>query len=162
MKKPNSLMQLISYIFLILGPMFIVAGYLNAIGLLATSPNSKGDPAIVFPILGIIIFIFGNTFFFIPWYHQKKRKKLKENGVKIQGTVTKIKLLSYTRWGNQSPYIVSFKYMINDKEYKGKSALLWEKPELCIGDKITVYVKKNYSFADLDIYYGLSFSESRK
>ena len=87
--------------------------------------------------------------FLFPWYHETKRKRLQENGVEVQGTVTNIKLLSYTHWGNRSPYIVSFNYVIDDKEYKGKSALLWEKPKLCIGDKIRVYVdedKNNYYF----------------
>jgi len=151
-------MQLMSYIFLILGPVFIIAGYLNAIGLLPTSPKSIGNPAIVFPVFGIIIFLVGILFFFIPWYQQTKRKKLQENGLEVQGIVTKIKQLTYTHWGNQSPYRVSFIYVINDKEYKGNSTLLWEKPKLCSGDKIMVYVdgdRNNYSFADFHIYYGL-------
>lgn len=152
MKKPNSLVQLLGYVFMILGPIFICFGYLNKVGVLPTAVNSKGDPAVIFPITGIMFLVIGVVFFFIPLYREKKLKNLKSIGIIVQGTVTRIKKLSYTQFGYQSPYIVYFYYEHSGKEYKGKSNLLWNEPNISVGDTITVYVdeyKKHRYFVEV-------------
>lgn len=80
MKKPNSLIQLSGVVFIILGATFIVGGYLNKMGILPTSQSSKGDPATIFPILGIILLVVGLVSFFVPLHVEKNRKKLKSSG----------------------------------------------------------------------------------
>lgn len=152
LKKPNSLMQLLGYVFMILGPVFICLGYLNKVGVLPTAANSKGDPAVIFPIIGIMFFVVGVAFFFIPLYKEKKRESLQSTGIRVQGTVTETKKLIYTQWGRQSPYVVYFTYEYSGEKYKGKSNLLWNKPTISEGDIITVYIdeyKKHHYFAEL-------------
>lgn len=152
MKKPNSLMQLTAYVFMIMGPMFIFLGYLNKVGVLPTTPNSKGDPSVIFPIIGIIFLVVGVVFFFIPLYKEKRRENLQLTGIRLQGTVTEIKELLYTKWGNQSPYVVYFSYEYSGEKYKGKSYLLWNEPNISEGDVIAVYIdkyKNHHYFAEL-------------
>lgn len=74
LKKPNYRIQLLGVVFMIIGPIFISAGYMNRIGLLPTAPNSQGDPASSFPIIGMIFFIAGAILFFIPLYKEKSVK----------------------------------------------------------------------------------------
>lgn len=152
MRKPNSLTQLSGIVFMILGPVFIGAGYLNKIGVLPTSTNSQGDPAVIFPIVGFAFLVVGILFFFIPFYKEKKREKLQATGVRVNGTVTKIERLLYAKWGNQSPYIIHFSYEYFGDKYDGKSYLLWDKPTISEGDIITVYIdeyKKQHYFTEV-------------
>ncbi len=140
MKKPNSLVQLLGYVFMVIGPMFICFGYLNKIGVLPTAANSKGNPALIFPIMGIIFLLVGVAFFFIPFYNEKKLENLKSIGISVQGTVTGIKKLIYTQFGSQSPYIVYFSYEYSGEKYEGKSNFIWNEPNISEGDMITVYI----------------------
>lgn len=152
MKKPDSLVQLVGFIFAIIGATFIGAGYLNKAGILGTSPHSKGDPAVVFPILGTAFLVAGVIFFFTSLYIWEKRRVLKSTGIRIQGTVTKIKLLPYVHFGNKNPYIIYFSYDCSGDKYEGRSHLLWDKPEVSEGDTIVVYIdqyKKHQYYAEV-------------
>ena len=62
------------------------------------------------------------------------------NGTKVQGEVEKVYLQWYIQYGKRSPYRILYKYRYLDKEYSHKSGLLWEKPDLAVGDQIVVYV----------------------
>ena len=152
LKKPSSLVQLWGYIFIILGPIFILSGYLNRFGILPTSPNSKGDPSMIFPILGIIILIVGLITFLITVYKESERIKLKTTGLKVQGVVTRIRKLEYTKWGNQSPYTINFYYKRYGCKYEGKSFLVWDKPTVTEGEKVEVYInddKRHHCFVEV-------------
>lgn len=73
-------------------------------------------------------------------------------GRKVQGMVTKIKTVAYTKWGNQSPNIIYFSYKDNGNEYKGKSHLIWDTLTIYEGDIVNVYVdeyKKHHFFIDI-------------
>ena len=48
LKRPNSLMQMWGYIFIIIGPIFMILGYLNRIGIFLATLKFKGDPFIIF------------------------------------------------------------------------------------------------------------------
>jgi len=155
LKKPTSLMQLYSFIFIILGPIFIFAGYLNKSGMLQTSKYSKGDPALIFPILGIISLIIGLNLFYIPFYKEKNREELKFTGMKIEGVVTKIIRNNRFKFGKQSPYIIYFSYEYDEDKYNEKSCLLWDKPTINVGDIISVYIdeyKTHKYFTNYDIF----------
>lgn len=91
MKKPISLMQFIGVVFLFLGPFFIIAGYLNYIEILPTDPASQGNPAIVFPILGVVILLIGIGLFYIPLRRLQKRSQLKSKGTRVTGIVTSVR-----------------------------------------------------------------------
>ena len=140
LKKPNSLIQLVGVIFAIIGATFIGAGYLNKIGILRTSPHSKGDPAVVFPIMGTAFLVAGVIFFFTSLYMWKKRRMLRSTGIRILGTVTKVKQSPYAHIGNKNPYIIYFSYEYFGKKYEGRSQFLWNEPDISEGDTIDVYI----------------------
>ena len=152
LKKPKFLIQVYSFIFMFIGPIFIVMGYLNKIGLLPTTRHSRDNPAVVFPIVGIIFLAVGLIFFFIAFYKEKRCKKLQITGIKLHGTVTKIKKLSYTKIRKKSPYIIYFTYEYAGDKYDGKSHLLWDKPDISEGDTIVVYIdeyKKDFYMVEV-------------
>lgn len=140
LKKPNSLIQLLGFIFAIIGVVFIGAGYLNRVGILHTSPRSQGDPSVIFPIVGDIFLVAGVISYFISLYKGKKRRMLKSTGINIQGTVTRIKQLPYVSVGREHPYIVYFSYEYFGKKYEGRSQFLWNEPDISEGDTIDVYI----------------------
>lgn len=133
---------------MIIGPAFIIAGYLNRSGILPTSPHSKGDPALIFPLVGIIFLLLGIVLLFISIYKEKKREKLQLTGIKLQAIVRKIKRNNRVRFGNKSPYIVYFTYEYKGDKYKGKSDHIWHKPNISVNDKITIYIDeyKNHRY----------------
>lgn len=143
MKRPNSTMQILGIVFIILGVAFIGAGYLNKAGILPTSTHSKSDPAVIFPIVGIAFLAAGLIFFFVPLYREKKLKMLKSTGIRLHGTVTGIKQLPYTQMGKKHPYIIYFSYEHSGNKYEGKSHLIWDKPSISEGDAIVVYIDQH-------------------
>lgn len=152
LKRPSSLVQLWGYIFIIIGSIFILSGYLNRFGILPTSPNSKGDPDLIFPITGSIILIVGLLIFFITVYKENERMKLKTTGLKVQGVVTKIRKLEYTKWGTQSPTTIHFYYECYGCRYEGKSYLVWDTPTVTEGEKVNIYInddKRHHCFIEI-------------
>lgn len=152
MKKPISLMQFIGVVFLFLGPFFIIAGYLNYIEILPTDPASQGNPAIVFPILGVVILLIGIGLFYIPLRRLQKRSQLKSKGTRVTGIVTSVRELSSVHWGKESPYRVKFCYEYEGKQHTGRSNLLWSAPTISKGESIEIYMnqdKKNQYWVEI-------------
>lgn len=150
MRRPT-LSQSYGFVFMTLGAVFIPAGYLNKIGILSTTQYSKGGPTTTFTVVGGILLIVGAVLFFISLYREKERAKLKEKGIKVEGYVTDIKRLIYTKVNKQAPYVVYFSYDYNGDNYKGKSHLLWDKPSISKGDLISIYIdeyKKHSYFTE--------------
>ena len=163
LKKANTIMKLYGFMFMIIGLTFIgkliVAGYFNKIGISSTAPNSHGIN-VAFLIVGITFLVMGAIFLSIEFYKQKEREKLRITGIKIQGTVTKIKKISHIRVGKKlkglegSPYIIYFFYEYSGRKYHGKSQLIWNNPIISGGDIITVWIdeyKKQHYFVDCSI-----------
>lgn len=140
MKQPSSAVTLSGWILVVLGLSFQLAAYLNRIGVLKTSPNSTGDPAVAFPILGLIFLAVGVACLLSAQERQNARLRLRDHGVQLRGCVTEIKCLSYMHWGNRSPYVVRYSYYYDGETYTGKSELLWEAPKLHQSEILTVYM----------------------
>ena len=144
MKKPRYMEELLKIIFAWLGFMFVCSGILCVLGVMKPSAHSMiQDPTIlgiVFSALGIL-FLFAH-FIFKGIAHRKNKiySDLMLNGTKVQGEVEKVYLQWYVQFGKQSPYRIVYKYRYQDKEYRHKSGLLWEKPDLAAGDQVVVYV----------------------
>ena len=147
--KRKTLIGLYGFLFMIMGPTFIVMGYFNKIGMLPTTRNSHGNPAVIFPIVGIAFLVIGIILLYIEFYKQKEREDLIATGIKIYGTVTKVKKLSYIRVGKKtrerknSPYIIYFFYEYSGQRYDGKSQLIWEKPTISVGNIVTVWIDEH-------------------
>ena len=144
MKKPRYMEELLKIIFVWLGVMFVCSGILCVLGVMKPSPHSMiQDPTIlgvVFSDLGAV-FVFAH-FIFRGIAHKKSKlySDLTLNGTKVQGEVEKVYLQWYIQYGKRSPYRIVYKYRYLDKEYRHKSGLFWEKPDLAVGDQVVVYV----------------------
>lgn len=154
LKRPNSLMQMWGYIFIIIGPIFMILGYLNRIGIFLATLKFKGDPFIIFIVTGAITLLLGLIILFITISIEYKRKNLKARGMKVEGVVVGIRKLIFTKWGTKAPYIIYFHYSRYGCMYGGKSYLVWDKPRISLGEKISVYInddKRHQCFMDVEI-----------
>lgn len=144
MIKSKSYSGLFSFIFLLLGGMFLIFGVLSHMGILSTSPDSVGDPKIWFPIIGGGGLLLGILFLILAKHWENQMKRLLTEGRPVRGQIQKVQYLFWTRSGRQHPYRVYFTYQVAAKQYKGKSFLLWEKPNVHEGDSISVYIEEEY------------------
>lgn len=154
LKRPNSLMQMWGYILIIIGPIFIVSGYLNRIGILTAGPKSKVDPDLIFTATGAITLLMGLIILFTTIWMENERKNLKARGMKVEGVVVGIRKLIFTKWGTKAPYIIYFHYSRYGCMYGGKSYLVWDKPGISLGEKISIYInddKRHQCFMDVEI-----------
>lgn len=144
MKKPRYMEELLKIIFAWLGVMFVCSGILCVLGVMKPSPHSMIQDStilgVVFSVLGVA-FVFAH-FIFRGIAHKKSKlySDLTSNGTKVQGEVEKVYLQWYIQYGKRSPYRIVYKYRYLDKEYRHKSGLFWEKPDLAVGDQVVIYV----------------------
>lgn len=144
MGKPRSTWRMASLIFLILGAAFLLSGILSQAGIMKTSPNSHGDPRVVFPILGCAFLMVGAVLFLVASYKEKRRKLLLQTGVPVTGRVVSVKQLTYMQKGNSHPYVVYFTYESDGVQYHGTSHLLWMPPTVRENDSLTVMVDADH------------------
>ena len=146
MKKPRYMEELLKIIFAWLGFMFICSGILCVLGVMKPSAHSMiQDPTIlggVFSALGMAFILVHFIFNVIANKKSKLYSELISKGMKIQGEVEKVYLQRYIQYGKQSPYRIVYKYRYQGKEYRHKSGLFWEKPDLAAGDRVVVYVNE--------------------
>ena len=144
MKKPKSMEKLLEIISLWLGVSFVFFGVLGFIGILNPSEGSYiQDPTLLgnfFLVIGVAFAALSLIFRLTDAKKNKLHSELLANGIRVKGIVDKIYLQSYTRYGTQSPYRVQYSYAYQDKTYRRKSSLVWEKPDLKNGDTVTVYI----------------------
>lgn len=146
MKKPRYMEELLKIIFAWLGFMFICSGILCVLGVMKPSAHSMiQDPTIlggVFSALGMAFILVHFIFNVIANKKSKLYSELISKGMKIQGEVEKVYLQRYVKYGRKFPYRIVYKYRYQGKEYRHKSALFWEKPDLAAGDRVVVYVNE--------------------
>lgn len=131
-------------IFLILGAAFLLSGILSQAGIMKTSPNSQGDPRVVFPILGCAFLMVGAVLFLVASYKEKRRKLLLQTGVPVTGRVVSVKQLTYMQKGISHPYVVYFTYESDGVQYHGTSHFLWMPPTVRENDSLTVMVDADH------------------
>lgn len=146
MKKPRYMEELLKIIFAWLGFMFICSGILCVLGVMKPSAHSMiQDPTIlggVFSALGMALILVHFIFNVIANKKSKLYSELISKGMKIQGEVEKVYLQRYVKYGKKFPYRIVYKYRYQGKEYRHKSGLFWEKPDLAAGDRVVVYVNE--------------------
>lgn len=146
MKKPRYMEELLKIIFAWLGFMFICSGILCVLGVMKPSAHSMiQDPTIlggVFSALGMAFILVHFIFNVIANKKSKLYSELISKGMKIQGEVEKVYLQRYVKYGKKFPYRIVYKYRYQGKEYRHKSGLFWEKPDLEAGDRVVVYVNE--------------------
>lgn len=143
MKKPKYTEELLGFIFLCLGIIFVAFGLLSFIGFMKPTASSLVQSihimGITFTSLGAAFTIAGIILKSIADSRHKLQTELVSSGRKVYGVVEKVYLQSYTCFGRQSPYRVLYSYIYDGKVYHRKSCFLWEKPDLAPGDSIVVY-----------------------
>ena len=146
MKKPRYMEELLKIIFAWLGFMFICSGILCVLGVMKPTAHSMiQDPTIlggVFSALGMAFILVHFIFNVIANKKSKLYSELISKGIKIQGEVEKVYLQRYVKYGKKFPYRIVYKYRYQGKEYRHKSGLFWEKPDLAAGDRVVVYVNE--------------------
>lgn len=144
MKKPRYMEELLKIIFAWLGFMFACSGILCVLGVMKPSAYSMIQDStilgVVFSALGAV-FVFAHFIFRgISYKKSMLYSDLMSNGTKVQGEIEKVYLQWYIQYGKRSPYRIVYKYRYLDKEYRHKSGLFWEKPDLAASDQVVVYV----------------------
>lgn len=147
MKKPRYMEELLNYIFLWLGIMFVFFGILGGIGIMKPKPGSMVQDSIllgiIFGILGVGFIIVSTILKVIVNKKDKLNRELLISGRKIEGVVENVYLQSHTQYGHQSPYIIMYSFTYGNQIYYRKSQFLWEKPDIKDGDSIMVYVNES-------------------
>lgn len=142
-KRPKYTSGLLAVTFLSLGIVFLILGILCFAGVIKPSAHSSvQDPihlGIVFSSFGLAFCIVQAIIRLINYKLDALNNELFTSGTKIQGTVEKVNLQTYIRFGNKSPFRICYTYSYQGAVYHHKSGLLWEKPSLHEGDPIQVY-----------------------
>ena len=144
MKKPRYMEELLKIIFAWLGFMFVCSGILCVLGVMKPSAHTMiQDPTIlggVFSALGIAFILVHFIFNVMANKKSNLYSELISKGMKIKGEVERVYLQRYVKYGKKFPYRIVYKYRYQGKEYRHKSGLFWEKPDLAAGDRVVVYV----------------------
>lgn len=144
MKKPKHMGEVMKIIFCIVGFEFICFSVFSYIDVpnpdLFETVKLPSLMDIIFGTVGIIFVLVGIVLSLIGGRKNKKYADLLKNGRKINGVVERISLQRHTQFGNQTPYVIQYRYTFRDKEYHCKSFYIWEKPCYEVGDTIEVYV----------------------
>lgn len=140
MRNPRNIQGLFGELFLLLGVVFVLSGILSRAGILKTDPGSRGDPGVVFPIMGCAFLVAGITFAFAAIFKEKRQAQLFETGMPVTAVIDAVKQNRFTKWGSSHPYVIYFTYEVDGVPYKGKSGLFWTLPPVREHDHGTVYV----------------------
>lgn len=135
--------ELLGIIFLYLGVAFVLMGILCFAGVIEPSAISLVQLPV---ILGAVYILIGTAFLIASAALKttavskgRLYNELLAHGDKVNGRVEKVYLQRYTQYGRRSPYRIIYTYTYQGKACRGKSRLMWEKPNLTDGDLLTVY-----------------------
>ena len=144
MKKPKYMEDVMKIIFFTIGFEFICFCVFSYIDVpnpdLFETVKIPSLMDIIFGVVGITFILGGIVLSLISVRKSKKCANILENGIRINGVVEKISLQRHTQLGNQTPYVIQYRYTFRDKEYHRKSFYIWEKPCYEVGDTIVLYV----------------------
>lgn len=143
MRQPKYISGLAAFVFLCLGVVFLVFGFLSFAGIVKPSVHSSVQNPIsmgsVFCLIGAALCVVQAVFRVINHRLDQLNSQLLTSGAKINGTVEKVYMQTFTRFGNKSPFRICYTYSYQGVVYHHKSCLLWDKPDLHEGDSIKVY-----------------------
>ncbi len=144
MRKPKYVMQMLGFIFLCIGVVFVFLGILVAIDVIHPSKHSmvqnSNTMTLIFCMMGTVFCMVNAVFVVISRKKENQHNELISNNKTITGRVEEIKYRRGITFGKTSPYMIYFSYSLNGENYRSKSYLIWEKPNLTVGNNIEVYV----------------------
>lgn len=144
MRKPRNIWELCGELFLLLGAVFVLFGFLSRAGVLKTAPGSHGDPGAVFPIVGCGFLIVGFFSMLAAIQKEKRKAQLLDTGMPVTGEIEAVKQNLFTKWGTYHPYVIYFTYELDGIQYRGKSGLFWTLPPTLEHEKKTVFVDADH------------------
>lgn len=121
---PKTWQQLTALIFLLIGTIHLITGTI----LFFTIEFDAG-----LLISGSTTFLLALIFSLWDLLYSMRKKKIIKNGIALTAIVTKVALCRFVSISFQKsihPYQIFFEYALNEQTYKGKSLLIWERPEL--------------------------------
>jgi len=143
MNRPKYIEKIYALVFLCLGIAFLMTGLLSFMGFVKpTAHSSVQDPFImgmVFAMMGLAFMVLQVVFHKMSKLRETSHLTLCSKGAKLMGTVEKIYVQKYTKYGKQSPYRIYYTYSYQGRVFHHKSYLLWDKPTLSMGDTLIVY-----------------------
>ncbi len=144
MRKPKFISGVYSIAYTFIGIMFIPFVVLIYIGMLKPSPHSfiqdTDTMAILFLAISLVSIFTGIIFGIVYKYHLKNYNKLLNEKVVSTGKVSKVSKLWYCKLGGSYPYVVEYTYNYNGNQLKGRSQLLWHKPNISIDDNVNIFI----------------------
>ncbi len=144
MRKPKYVAQLMGFIFLCIGVVFVFLGILVAIGVMHPSKHSMVQDSttmtLIFCMIGTTFCMVNAVLVVVSRKKENQHNELISNNKRVTGKVEEIQYKRGITFGKTSPYVICFSYSLNGENYRGKSCLIWEKPDLTVGDNIEIYV----------------------
>jgi hypothetical protein len=144
MKEPNYKSALYAIIFLWLGLGFVIFAVLSFAGVMTPTEHSLvQDQTLlggIFSILGITFVLVQVAFRRFSHHQVKLHNDLMISGSKISGNIESIRYQKWIQFAKKSPYVVYYTYTHKNNKTRHKSNLLWEKPNVSVGDQIDIYV----------------------
>ncbi len=155
MKKPKYIESIYRYLFLIIGLVFWGLAVLVFIGVLTPSSKSgiqnQSHFAYVFIAITFISSILSNVFYIIATKKERDKQLIIEEGVFIDAVVEDVYIIKSIHFIKQSPYRIKYSYMIDGNKVTKKSNLLWDNPNVEIGQLMKVLVLNNKSLLKIEI-----------
>lgn len=147
MKKPKFMSEIYAFIFSLLGFLFIVFAILSLMGIVKpTAQSLVQDPK----VLGLSFFVIGIASGLtvvgcqiITLKNAKLYQSLFESGAKVTAKVERVSFKKGITFGRRSPFVVYYSYTHDGNMMKGKSCLLWEKPNVSSGNSIEIWIDLN-------------------
>ncbi len=144
MKKPKYTVEMLAYVVLILGLVFIIIGGLCFFGIMKPSERSMvQDPIVmgrIFNYIGVGFGLIQSMLQIIAYKKNKRDTAIIASGNAVAGTVEEVYHQRSTKLGRTSPYRICYAYAYGGERKHAKSHLIWERPDCMAGDSIDVYV----------------------
>lgn len=146
MRKLFSVYGITSFIFLMIGSMFMMFTYLIDEGMMTAHSQISLGPEVVFAWTGLLLFIIGLIFLFMEIRKRRIYNTIIKNGDYMRVKVTKVKHDRSIKVNRRSPYVVYAVHSDLPHDKQMKSFLLWERPNIIEGDRIKVLTHSKYPY----------------
>jgi len=144
--KRLSVIGITSFIFLLIGTIYIYSGLLVSNFLKSEEYYTNFGPEIVFLLLGLIFFFVGMILLVKEIREHIIYNNIITNGDYIKVKVTKVKHVTSVKVNRRSPYVIYATHSDLPTNKEMKSFYLWKIPYVAEGDRIRVLAHPSYPY----------------
>lgn len=134
--------DLYTMVFFFIGIAFLAFSFLTGEGLVKPSSHSMiQDPKQIqntFLLVSALSFFAGAVCKFLTLRGLQREKRLMEEGISLLANVEELRELRGIRLKGRRPYVILYNFTLEGAEYRGKSRLFWERPEIPEGSRIKI------------------------